>query len=145
MYQDTSFTETQMQAIRTALRDFGSLARAAAMAGVSLTRLKARVATNQDLAEEVADALEEHAARLYECALERATNGKSDVLLKSLLEAKGPVEFSKTYKPADTDRPTALRLRTFDADGTENPAPAEDVEPKSFTPRPLAITMQRSL
>jgi hypothetical protein len=144
MYRDTTFTEPQMQAIRSALRDFGSLARAAAMAGVSLTRLKACVSTNQDLAEEVADALEEHSARLYECALERATDGKSDMLLKTLLEAKGPVEFNRNHKPVDTGRPTALRLRTFDADGAENPA-ADDVEIKPRPTQTLAITMQRSL
>jgi hypothetical protein len=144
MYRDTSFTEAQMQAIRTALRDFGSLARAAAMAGVSLTRLKACVGTNQDLAEEVSDALEEHSARLYETALKRATEGRSDMLLKTLLEAKGPVEFNRNHKPADTGRPTALRLRTFDADGAETPA-AEDVEIKPRPTQPLAITMQRSL
>lgn len=144
MYRDTSFTEQQMQAIRSAIRDFGSLARAASLAGVSLTRLKACVSTNQDLAEEVADAMEEHSARLYECALERATNGKSDMLLKTLLEAKGPVEFNRNHKPIDTSRPTALRLRTFDVDGTEKPA-ADDVEIKPRPTQTLAITMQRSL
>jgi hypothetical protein len=144
MYRDTTFTEQQMQAIRSALRDFGSLARAAAMAGVSLTRLKACVSTNQDLSEEVADALEEHASRLYETALKRATEGGSDMLLKTLLEAKGPVEFNRNHKPVDTGRPTALRLRTFNADGAENPA-AEDVEIKPRPTQTLAITMQRSL
>ena len=143
MYRDTTYTEQQMQAIRGALRDFGSLARAAAMAGVSLTRLRATISANQDFGTEVADALEEHAARLYEVALERATTGGSDMLLKTLLEAKGPVEFNKNHKPVDTGRPTALRLRTFEADGSENKP--DDVEIKPRSTEILSLTLQRSL
>jgi hypothetical protein len=143
-YRDTTFSETQMVAIRSALHEYGNLAHAARAAGVSLTRLRASISRNQDLSEEVSDCMETHAANLYAVALERATAGGSDMLLKTLLEAKGPAEFSKAYKPVDSNKPTALRLRTFDAAGEENP-PAEDVEIKPRPTQTLAITMQRSL
>jgi hypothetical protein len=143
-FQELRYTPEQMQAIRRALHEYGNLARAAHAAGVSLTRLRASISRNEDFAAEVSDAMETHAANLYAVALERATEGKSDMLLAKLLEAKVEGFAKETRVKPDTGRPTALRLRTFDADGAENP-PAEDVEIKPRPTQTLAITMQRSL
>ncbi len=143
-FQELRFTPEQLQAIRSALKGYGSLARAAAMAGVSLTRLRGSISRSEELALEVEDALAEHAAMIYEEALRRAVEGGSDALLGKLLEAKVEGFAKETRVKPDTGRPTALRLRTFDADGTEK-SPVDDVE---INPRPtqtLAITLQRSL
>jgi hypothetical protein len=146
-YRDTTFSEFQMQAIRSALRDYGSLARAAHAAGVSLTRLRASISRNEDLAAEADDLLAEHAARIYEEALRRALGSEerpgSDMLLAKLLEAKVEGFAKETRVKPDTGRPTALRLRTFDADGAENKP--DDVEIKPRPTQTLAITLQRSL
>ncbi len=131
-------------AIRDALKGYGSLARAAAMAGVSLSRLRASMSRNEDFATECEDALAEHAAMLYETALRRAVEGGSDMLLAKLLEAKVEGFAKETRVKVDNNKVTALRLRTFNADGAENP-PAEDVEIKPRPTQTLAITMQRSL
>jgi hypothetical protein len=143
-FQDLRYTPEQMQAIREGLKGYGSLARAAAMAGVSLSRLRASMSRNEDFATECEDALAEHAAMLYETALRRAVEGGSDMLLGKLLEAKVEGFAKETRVKVDNNKVTALRLRTFDADGAENPA-AEDVEIKPRPTQTLAITMQRSL
>jgi hypothetical protein len=114
------------------------------MAGVSLSRLRASISRSEELALEVEDALAEHAAMIYEEALRRAVEGGSDALLGKLLEAKVEGFAKETRVKVDHNRVTSLRLRTFDADGAENP-PAEDVEIKPRPTQPLILTMQRSL
>jgi hypothetical protein len=147
-FQELRFTPEQMQAIRSALKGYGSLARAAAMAGVSLSRLRASISRNEDLAAEVDDLLAEHAARIYEEAMRRALGSEerpgSDMLLAKLLEAKVEGFAKETRVKPDTGRPTSLRLRTFDSEGAEKPA-ADDVEIKPRPTQTLAISMQRSL
>lgn len=136
-------SDLQLNAIRETVKLHGTLALAAEAAGLTPSRLRALVNTDQDLAEMIEDAAAAHSDMIYHTALDRAVRGKSDALLSKLLEAK--VEgFSKESRvPAShKNRPTGLRLRTFDESGEE--VGAQDIEPKAEGP-PLQIGLARYL
>jgi hypothetical protein len=136
-------TDLQINAIRQTLKEYGTLALAAEAAGLTPTRLRALINTDQDLAEMVEDALATHGDLIYQTALERATSGKSDLLLGRLLEAKVDGFSKESRVPANLkNRPTGLRLRTFDEKGEE--VGAQDIEPKPEGP-PLQLPLARYL
>jgi hypothetical protein len=129
----------QYAILRSTLREKGSLPMAAHLMGLSLTRLRAMAAKDEDLKIEIEDALEFHGALIYDCALERATNGKSDAMLGKILEAKVTGFSKESREPlSQRNKPTGLRLRTFDADGEESGV--QDVAPK-----PLQLELRPGL
>ena len=136
-YYQANLSPEQYALLRSVLREKGNLAMAAEMMGLSLTRLRAMATKDEDLKIEIEDALEYHGALIYSTALERATAGKSDVLLGKILEAKVN-GFSKESR--ERNKPTGLRLRTFDAEGEENGV--EDVAPKTA---PLQLELRQGL
>jgi len=145
-YYEARLSEEQRLLLRNTLREQGSLPLAAHVIGVSLTRLKAMAAKDEGLKTDVEDALELHAAGLYQVALTRATEGKSDALLAKLLEAR-VAGFAKESREtlSQRNRPTGLRLRTFTEDG-EDTGVAQDIEPKAPNPPAvLTIEMQQGL
>ena len=140
-YYQANLSPEQYAVLRSVLREKGNLAMAAEMMGLSLTRLRAMATKDEDLKIEIEDALEYHGALIYSTALERATAGKSDVLLGKILEAKVTGFSKESREPASQrNKPTGLRLRTFDADGEENGV--EDVAPKT---QPLQLELRPGL
>lgn len=136
-------TDQQINAIRVTVGQYGTLALAAEAAGLTPTRLRALINTDQDLAEMVEDAMAIHSDMIYQTALERGTAGKSDALLGKLLEAKVDGFSKETRVPANLkNRPDKLVLRTFNEDGED--AGAQDIEPKPEGP-PLQLGLARYL
>ena len=140
-YFTANLSPEQYALLRSTLREKGSLPMAAEMMGISLTRLRAMATKDEDLKIEIEDALEFHGALIYDTALQRATAGKSDVLLGKILEAKVNGFSKESREPlSQRNKPTGLRLRTFDADGEESGV--QDVAPK---PKPLQLELRPGL
>lgn len=128
-YYTATLTPEQYAVMRSTLREKGSMAMAAHMMGISLSRLKAMATKDEDLKIEIDDALEYHGALIYDVALERATHGKSDMMLGKILEAKVTGFSKESREPlSQRNKPTGLRLRTFNAEGEEDGV--QDVKPK---------------
>ena len=130
-------TPEMTQTVRERVREYGELAIAADAVGLSLTQLRGVIANDEDLRLEIADAMEEHSALLYTEALRRATQGRSDVLMSKLLDARHKAFDKDAAKELakQRNRPAALVLRTFEEspDGTvresAEPTPAPPAEP----------------
>lgn len=110
------------------MRSHGELALAADAAGVTLSYLKRVIASEPELADEVDHAKAVNSANYMLVAQQVLAKDplRSVGLLQSILEAKVEGFSSESRKKeASKDRPTALRLRQFGDDGTEDAAPKE--------------------
>lgn len=118
----------QRDAILESMRSHGELALAADAAGVTLSYLKRVIASEPELADEVDHAKAVNSANYMLVAQQVLAKDplRSVGLLQSILEAKVEGFSSESRKKEATkDRPTALRLRQFGDDGTEDAAPKE--------------------
>lgn len=118
----------QRDAILESMRSHGELALAADAAGVTLSYLKRVIASEPELADEVDHAKAVNSANYMLVAQQVLAKDplRSVGLLQSILEAKVEGFSSESRKKeASKDRPTALRLRQFGDDGTEDAAPKE--------------------
>lgn len=118
----------QRDAILESMRSHGELALAADAAGVTLSYLKRVIASEPELADEVDHAKAVNSANYMLVAQQVLARDplRSVGLLQSILEAKVEGFSSESRKKeASKDRPTALRLRQFGDDGTEDAAPKE--------------------
>ena len=131
-----SLTPFQLDAIRTSLRQYGELPLAAHVAGITVSVLRREIARDEFLAEEVEHLLSLHASAISVLAQSRSLS--SDVILKSLLEARVPGFARETReRKKDDAKPTVLTLRTFDDEGDD----VTDTAPKE----PLLIGMNQLL
>ena len=118
----------QREAVLESMRSHGELALAADAAGVTLSYLKRVIASEPELADEVDHAKAVNSANYMLVAQQVLAKDplRSVGLLQSILEAKVEGFSSESRKKeASKDRPTALRLRQFGDDGTEDAAPKE--------------------
>ena len=131
-----NLTRQQIDVILQTVKAYGTLSLAAANAGVAPSHLKRLLERDGDLKAEVDDALELFQDAIRLTVLERATEGKSDAMLKLAAEAFVPQTFKTTVYDAKKDKPTRLTLRTFDDEGQPtDPAPAT----------PLKLTLHEGL
>jgi hypothetical protein len=136
-------TPTQIRMVVDQVRQYGTLSMAAVSAGLTPSQLKRELERDADFKEEVDDALSIFQDAIRLTVLERATTGRSDMMLKLAAESFVP----DTFKPqADSKKikVTGLRLRTFNEAGEEVGAPDTPVE-KPTPSEPLQIELRHGL
>ena len=111
-------TPEQIEIIRQTVQAYGTLAYAAQRAGIRHSELKALIARDEMLKEELDDAMQEHRDALLLLAQERAL--KSDSVLIELLKSARPEFTPEGRKLAMTadNRVNSIKIRMFSEDET---------------------------
>jgi hypothetical protein len=105
----------QVEIIVDTVREYGTFAIAAKNAGITPTRLKQVLTWDLELKEQLDDAMALYKDAIHMSVLERATVGKSDILLKMLAENQDPERYKVASVDVNRKKPTGLKLRDFEA------------------------------